>query len=125
MDYRFGKTEKLKKDSQIKLLFSKGKSLRRYPIKLIYYPLSYEGGSKVGVSVPKRQFKKAVARNRLKRLMREGYRLNKQQIKSVTKAHALMFIYIGKKESNFKHVEMQITRLLQDLVDIVGKEPGT
>ena len=70
----FGKREKLKRQKQIQQLFAEGKSMSVFPIKLVYLQTDHESTSKIvaGVSVSKRNFKKAVKRNRIKRLLREN-----------------------------------------------------
>lgn len=72
MDQSFKKIEKLKSQKLIEKLFSEGKSIAVYPLRLVYLKTSFEDPVKlkVGVSVSKRNFKKAVDRNRMKRLMR-------------------------------------------------------
>lgn len=77
MDVRFPKSEKLKKEKVIKQLFSKGKSVYKYPFKLLWLPNAVaeeQTNPQVLVSVPKRAFKKAVDRNRIKRQIKEAYR---------------------------------------------------
>ena len=69
------KNEKLKSQKAIEQLFAEGKSVSAYPLRMVY--LDNQSQLKVGVSVSKRNFKLAVHRNRVKRLLREGYRLNK------------------------------------------------
>jgi len=75
----FGTREKLKSKAQIELLFAEGKSISKYPIRLIYKKTTIEKEVpiKAAVSVSKRNFKKAVDRNHIKRLLRESYRKNK------------------------------------------------
>ena len=82
MNQNYPTIEKLKSKKLLDALFSSGKKINGFPIKLVYKPLDFEDDCliKVGVSVPKRNFKKAVDRNRIKRLMREAYRLNKHII---------------------------------------------
>ena len=84
-DFKFPKEEKLKHKREIDLLFAKGKwqtcgNLRIISINLEKKPHEdfLISNQKFGVSVSKRYFKKAVDRNRIKRLLRETYRLNKE-----------------------------------------------
>ena len=84
-DFKFPKAEKLKHKREIDLLFAKGKwqtcgNLRIISINLEKKPQEdfLISNQKFGVSVSKRYFKKAVDRNRIKRLLRETYRLNKE-----------------------------------------------
>jgi len=67
-----------------------------------------------GVSVSKRNFKKAVQRNRIKRLMREAYRKNKDLVygSENTKKHIFMFIYQGNKELEYRVIEEKMKELL-------------
>src|SRR5215203_264370 len=100
----FGKVEKLKSRKVIEELFARGKSVHVFPIRISYKFLQIAPDEKtviqVGVSVSKRNFKKAVDRNRIKRLLREAYRLQKHQLIEVVKEHAtkgyIFFIYTDK-----------------------------
>src|SRR5689334_5548279 len=83
MPKRFGfpKAERLKSRKQIEALFAGGKSVSVFPVRAVYELLpAEEPGLKVGVSASKRYFKKAVDRNRIKRLLRETYRLQKEEL---------------------------------------------
>jgi ribonuclease P protein component len=79
MDFSYPVSEKLKSKKIIDLLFSEGKSVSKYPLRLVYITHDYEENVplKMGVSVSKKHFKKAVDRNYFKRVLRECYRLNK------------------------------------------------
>ncbi|MBK8599362.1 MAG: ribonuclease P protein component [Flavobacterium sp.] len=96
MNQKYPKSERLKSKNTIDLLFSKGKSVSKYPLRLVYVAVEKESESdiQVGVSVSKKYFKKAVDRNYYKRVLRETYRLNKHIIlESVTDSYAVMFFY--------------------------------
>ena len=113
----FRKEEKLKKKNLITDLFASGKSASVFPLKMIYLKNDHESPFKVqaGVSVSKRNFKRAVDRNRIKRLMRESYRKNKHLIYNDddTKKHILMFIYQAKREVSYEQMEEKMNELIQ------------
>lgn len=77
--FTYQKKDKLKSRKQTQYLFSNGKSIGVFPIKLIYTveTVDTEGLLQTGVGAPTRTFRKAVQRNRVKRLLREAYRLEK------------------------------------------------
>ena len=124
MDQSFGKEEKLKSKILINQLFAEGKSLNRYPLKLVYLPFEKEGSSthKTAVSVPKRSFKRAVDRIHLKRLMREAFRKNKYLVNTQGKTFALMFIYIGKQQEDYQTIFKATEEILERFA---GKELGS
>lgn len=116
MDQRFQKTERLKSKKLIDSLFMEGKSLKSFPLKLVYVPFenSEKAELKVGVSVPKKLIKTAVKRNRIKRLMREVYRKNKYLVgNQLTSSHAFMFIYISREEMTYDKLEGSMIKLLK------------
>lgn len=115
MDQSFKKIEKLKSQKLIEKLFSDGRSLVVYPLRLVYLKTNFEDPVKIkaGVSVSKRNFKKAVTRNRIKRLIREAYRLNKSKyFNNITDQYAFMILYIGKTEPDFKTMSSKMNTLL-------------
>ena len=120
MQQTFKKQEKLKKSKLIEQLFAQGKSLTIFPIKLIYLEIEHDSPYKIqaGVTVSKRNFKKAVDRNRIKRLLREVYRKNKFMIyeSENTKKHIFMFIYLGKTEFEYPILEGKMKLLLQKFI---------
>ena len=69
------------------------------------------------VSVSKKNFKRAVDRNRLKRQMREAVRKNKLYVinflKEKNKPCAMMFVFTGKEKAEYKEIEGQIILILQ------------
>ncbi|WP_452221641.1 ribonuclease P protein component [Lacinutrix salivirga] len=111
MNYTFGKQEKLKHKKEIDRLFAAGKSLSAYPLKLIY--TETDTNLKVGVSVSKRHFKSAVHRNRIKRLLREGYRLNKNELlNNKPLSFSLMILYISKEMPDFETIDLKMKQLI-------------
>jgi ribonuclease P protein component len=70
MNNKYPKSERLKSKNTIDLLFSKGKSVSKYPLRLVYVQLENEAKADIqlGVSVSKKYFKKAVDRNYFKRV---------------------------------------------------------
>ena len=120
MDQTFGKKEKLKSSITIKELFVNGKSINKYPLKLVYLKVSQPGfgNCRTAVSVPKRTFKKAVDRNFLKRLMREAFRKNKYLvISNMNPGYALMFIYIGKEKEPYQRIFKSTEELLKKFIE--------
>lgn len=116
MQETYKREEKLKKNKLISQLFTGGSSVSAFPIKLIYLELEHDSPFKIqaGVSVSKRNFKRAVDRNKIKRLLREAYRKNKHLIyeSEHTKKHIFMFIYVGKKELEYSILDAKMISVL-------------
>jgi len=112
------KEERLKSKKEIELLFSEGKSISKYPIRLVYRKSSFENdiNLRTGVSVSKRSFKKAVDRNFIKRLLRESYRKNKYLVPNTTHQFTFMFIYSGKEIPAYSLIESKMKGILQNFV---------
>lgn len=115
MDLKFGKNRKLKSRKSIELLFESGQKTNRFPIGMRYRIRSGEdGGFRAAFSVPKRNFKRAVDRNLLKRRMREALRLHQHKIS--TDVHAdLMLIYLSPKKQDYLTIEKSILQLIVEL----------
>lgn len=116
MDQSYKKIEKLKGEKLIEKLFAEGKSVVAYPLRLVYLKTTFDDDAivKAGVSVSKRNFKKAVQRNRLKRLMREAYRLNKSAyFNNIMAQYAFMILYTGKSDSDFRTVSKKMNTLME------------
>ncbi len=123
-DNTYGKKEKLKSKKRIAQLFEEGKALTVYPLKLIYLESS-EQPSKIqtGVTVPKKNFKSAVARNQIKRLLREAYRLNKAGVFNNTQGEfAFLFLYLGKEIPAFLEIQGKMRSLLKKFNDRVHEK---
>ncbi len=125
MSFKYPKTEKLKSKKLIEKLFEKGKNVSSYPVKLIYLKTSLPEDVKIqaGVAVPKKKFKSAVKRNRIKRLLRESYRLNKPLVfNNIEGNFAFLFLYLGKDVPQYKDVEKSMVALLQKFIKQVTDE---
>jgi ribonuclease P protein component len=116
MNFKFPKAEKLKSRKLIEELFKSGKSIKNFPVLLVYLPMEHTGEAlfQAGFSVSKRKFKHAVDRNRIKRLMREAYRLNKNILtEKHTKKHIMMFVYMSNCILTFKEIQDAMIKLMQ------------
>ena len=114
MQFSYPKNEKLKSQKTIELLFTEGKSVSKYPLRLVYVETKLQENEKIkmGVSVSKKHFKKAVDRNYFKRLLRETYRLNKQMLlDNSSKTYAFMFMYQTKDRLSYLEINEK-TKLL-------------
>ena len=100
--FTYNKQEKLKSRKQLEALFGKGNILLLFPVKVFYMlpetPL--DNIVKAGVGASSRTFKKSVQRNRIKRLLREAYRLNKLPLHQFLQAHnrqlIVFLLYVDK-----------------------------
>ncbi len=99
--YFLRKDSRLKSRKQIDELFAKGNSFSNYPFKVMWLPQNKQSGLQAAFSVSSRNFKKATERNRIKRLMRESYRLQKNklevQLKESGKQLSVFILYVGKE----------------------------
>jgi ribonuclease P protein component len=117
MSQKFPRKEKLKSDKVIGQLFQEGRSLTKFPLRLLYMETPLPAPVQATVSVPRRSFKKAVERNRIKRLIRESYRRNKAVVFNNTEGNfAFLFLYLGKEIPTFKEVEQPMIGLLQQFI---------
>ena len=120
MDFTYPKAQKLKSKKTIDSLFSEGKSVSKFPLRLVYVESSFgldiskNEKLKIGVSVSKKNFKKAVDRNHFKRLLRETYRLNKHLLlDNIQKNYAIMFFYQTKDRLSFEEINLKTVQLFE------------
>lgn len=142
--FTLGKKERLKSRKLIEQLFKEGKSFSILPFK-IFYLINPASGSRLptpnsfgrqrlaesdarllfGVGVGTRNFKKAVDRNRIKRLTREAYRLQKlsleQKIVLANKQLNIFFIYTGKELPDHLLVKEKTALILNRLIKVVDE----
>ncbi len=123
--FKFTKNERLCGDIKINTLFTKGKAFISYPFRIVYTEVEYNNTlAQILISVPKRRFKKAVKRIRLKRQIREAYRLNKSSLESYLKekeiAMHIGYTYISNDELPYKEIEKGIIDSFKKLKKELG-----
>lgn len=119
MNFTYPKNEKLKSKKIIDLLFSEGKSVSKYPLRLVYLAVDLEHDEKIkmGVSVSKKYFKNAVDRNYYKRVLRETYRLNKHLlIDHLDRPYAFMLFYQTNNRMLYFEIHEKTKQLFQKFV---------
>ena len=122
MAFTYPKNEKLKSKKTIDLLFSEGKSVSKYPLRLVFVenPSEEKELIKMGVSVSKKYFKHAVDRNYFKRVLRECYRLNKHiLIENIEKPYAFMFFYQSKDRLTYHEINEKTIQLFKKFIENV------
>ena len=131
--FTLGKNERLKSRKQIEQLFNEGKSFVANPFSLYFFvhgSLPMDHVIRFGVGVSSKNFKKAVDRNRVKRLTREAWRLQKndpeaiglkERLKTVNKQLNVFFIYTGKELPDFRIMKVKVGVALKTLADKIDE----
>ncbi|MDP5092421.1 MAG: ribonuclease P protein component [Polaribacter sp.] len=128
MKLTLGKQERLKSRKLIEKLFTDGKSVKNFPLRMVFLQVPHTSTFPIqaAFSVPKRNFKRAVDRNRIKRLLRETYRLQKEIVYSkLEKPTICMISYIGREEMSFDELFSKMTNLLHLLMKETNKNDET
>ena len=115
MKHTLGKLERLKSKKLIEKLYEQGSSVKSFPLRMVYLQTKHTSDfpAQVGVSVSKRNFKSAVDRNRIKRLLRESYRLQKEILYDhIQNPYVFMISYLGKEEIKYEEMYAKMTMLL-------------
>lgn len=115
-NFKYPKEERLKSKITIERMFTEGKSVSKYPLRLVFIPVKnkYDLPIQMGVSVSKRYFKHAVDRNYYKRLLREAYRLNKSLLlEELDQNYAIMFFYQTKERLTFDEIQIKTVKLFE------------
>ncbi|CAA0230133.1 Ribonuclease P protein component [Tenacibaculum maritimum] len=123
MKFTLGKEERLKSKKLIGRLYSEGKSVKVFPLRMVYLQANHTSNfpAQIGVSVPKRNFKKAVHRNRIKRLLRETYRKQKYTVyNSLNEPYVFMISYLAKDEWAYSDIERKMDKLLNSFVSEIN-----
>lgn len=120
--YFFGKKSKLKSRNVIQQLFSEGKHVLVYPLKAVYIFGNEKHHLQAGVSASKRNFKKAVDRNRIKRLIREAYRLQKPTLENHLIQNnqnlSIFLMHVGKEMPEYDQLMESIEKIIKRIVKI-------
>lgn len=115
----FTKEERICSEKEIEAIIHQGKSLFHYPFKINYKidaAAPTDLPASILVSVPKRNFKRAVKRNLLKRRIRESYRLNKQLLLVPSgQKIAIMFVFVSKEIIPSVGIESRLKEVLGKL----------
>jgi len=118
--FGFRPSERLKSRRLIQALFKQGQSFSKYPIRLVYMPVtdpSLPSPVQCTVSVPKRRFRRAAHRNRIRRQVREAWRLHKtalyQQLEGHDTTYAFMLLYVGKEALPFADIDRSMKRIIK------------
>ncbi|MDO4190577.1 MAG: ribonuclease P protein component [Bacteroidales bacterium] len=122
------KTERLNKDVEIKHLFSTGKHHFAYPILAFYVATEQVGEVAILCSVAKKRFKHAVDRNRVKRLMRETFRLNRTKLTQTLAEQQiglhLAFVMSGNRMISFEKMNHAMQTILDEVLkDLQHERP--
>ena len=126
MSDKFSKSESLASRKLIEKLVEEGNSFSQYPFRLTWMTAELKANvpAQVAIVVSKRNFKRAVDRNRIKRLLREVYRKNKSDFyKTLTNKNmqcALLLLYTGKVVPNFAEVERKLRLTLQRFEETIA-----
>lgn len=130
-NFTLGKNERLKSKKLIDQLFNEGKGFSIFPFKVLYHFSAIEkdeneSNLKFGVAVSTRHFKKAVDRNKIKRLAREAYRTQKNELRDLVKNDSkqlnIFFIYTAKEIPVFEMLNEKVVLVINKLLAIVHEK---
>ena len=125
-DFSFKKSERLTSKKVIGELFSSGRSFFHPPFRVYWAPFTrgQRGSVKIAISVPKKKFKRAVDRNRIRRKIKEAYRKNKlifQDFLHNEKGGAVLLVYSSDEDMSYSLIEEKVIETLQRLRSIHEK----
>ena len=129
--FTFSKEERLTGKTNIDQLFNEGKSFTLLPFRVYYRlgPIPASPLARLLIAIPKKKVKHAVDRNRLRRLVRESYRLHKGELitsleKGSVSLHFALIYTSEITELTFKEVELKLVACLARLDKIIASESG-
>ena len=124
------KAERLNRKKVIEKMFAGGsRSFSLFPLRVVWMPVEDLGAPvSILVSVSKRRFKRAVKRNRVKRRVREAYRLNKQPLQEVVEQTgcpvAVAFIYLSDRIAGSDVIAARMRTALQRISETLSASKG-
>jgi ribonuclease P protein component len=123
--FTLGKTERLKSRKLIEQVFNEGRSFSIFPYKIFYFFSPVRIVLQAGFGASIKNFGRAVDRNRIKRVTREAYRLQKESLHNTLKINnkhlAVFFIYTGKEVPSYNEVYKKMSSILQKLIQIADE----
>jgi ribonuclease P protein component len=124
--HTLSKKERLRGDIRVENLFTQGKAFILYPFRIVYLEdaKKEDVSAQVLFSVPKKRFKRAVKRNRLKRQMKEAYRLHKSELlkflENKDTALHIAFTYVSNDELPYTQIEKKMIEAMEKLQHELG-----
>jgi ribonuclease P protein component len=121
--YSFKKNERLCSKKLIQKLINQGNQFRTFPFFVRFYTIE-QANSKAQIlfSVPKKKFKKAVDRNKIKRLCKEAYRLNKSKLYNcLDLKNTKIIISVSYYDSNLANFEL-VSKKINEIIDKICKK---
>lgn len=118
--YTLSKSERLCSKTLIEELLKSRLSFVKYPFRIVYKVSSQTGDfpARIAISVSKKKFKRAVKRNRIKRLTREAFRLHKQELYEQIPPGStfdILLIYLDKELWDFEKTEKSVKAALEKI----------
>ena len=124
--FTFTKKERVTGDRRIEALFTRGRSFMAYPFRVVFleYDQPFPVPVSIVVSIPKKRIRSAVKRNRVKRQVREAYRLNKHRMEGpmsqIDRHVDIAFVYVKDEVPDYSLVEKGIRKALLTLNEQLG-----
>lgn len=126
--YTFGKEERVTGEKRIEKLFAEGQSFIAYPLRIVF--MAYECDKRhpvsILISIPKKRLRLAVQRNRMKRLVREAYRLNKYLFEGIEQREGygmdIAFIYVKNEICEYNAIEKAIHKGAREILRLLNAQ---
>ncbi len=122
-DFRFTKKERVTGEKRIESLFAKGRSFMAYPFRIVYLETKQNTAIPLSIliTVPKKRMRSAVDRNRMKRLAREAFRLNKHLFFAQGNLD-VAFVSVADTPCEYAVVEKGMLKALKELNNRIEKK---